>query len=497
MNWVDVALLFVAASFVPLGLVAANYTGFSHLERIIGVVVVLWLLAVGLVVILVRLGLQVGPVVHTVFVGVVLLSVGGVIFRSLGTGTGLAALLAILVLSAFVFLRLPQSALPRALVIGLAVALASGPLISVADILGSDRSGRVIDNEPLTVSMTSTPDIFLIILDGYPGSIAFQQDFDTDMVEFVSKLELQGFEVPNSAWTSYWTTQLAVASILDAGYPLMDEWEGKITEQRLYDRIGGDNALVETLRDNGYETHMVESGWSGSGCDAAFYDRCVPAPFLDEAMFLFLRKTLAEPFVATSGGPFAEGAVHAMEWLLENGESLSRSVTPDFVFAHFVAPHAPFFLDSGCDRAVTRDRSGITFNLDGVPETTRERFFLEQAACLNSFMVQFADLIDEEDVVVYVSDHGTDRRFQLSMDGEDWTKQSVVERMNVMMAVRAGSRCTVGDNLVTPNLMRRVLDCHTSLPIDDVEPRMWIRGMVELEAGLVEDLLAGGSLRND
>ena len=84
------------------------------------------------------------PTVHTAFIAVVILTVGGRVVRNLGAVLGLLVLLALLVLAAFVFVRLAETVIPRASVIGLAVALAAGPIIVFADSVMTYGSDGVV-----------------------------------------------------------------------------------------------------------------------------------------------------------------------------------------------------------------------------------------------------------------------------------------------------------------------------------------------------------------
>lgn len=65
---------------------------------------------------------------------------------------------------------------------------------------------------------------------------------------------------------------------------------------------------------------------------------------------------------------------------------------------------------------VTGERSGVVFPRAGVDDQVRGELLLEQVACLRSFLLDFAGAIDEEAVVVVISDHGPDRRRQLLRD---------------------------------------------------------------------------------
>ena len=63
--------------------------------------------------------------------------------------------------------------------------------------------------------------------------------------------------------------------------------------------------------------------------------------------------------------------------------------------------------------------------------------------------------------------------------------------MNVFVAVRTGSSCSIGDELMIPNLMRRVLSCIGAVDTPEVANRMFLNGMVELDPAEVDALVAG------
>ena len=237
---------------------------------------------------------------------------------------------------------------------------------------------------------------------------------------------------------------------------------------------------------------MVESGWSGSACGPAF-NICIPSPWLDEAMYVTLSFSAVGPIVNNAKGhAFTTGTKATMDWQAANSKRISSDSTPSFVFAHLVAPHPPFMLDATCSTVVERDRAGIQFYQSGIDRSTRETLFVDQMTCINSFRIELADLIEPDDVVIFVGDHGTDRRNQLETPAGEWSHQGVVERMNVLAALRTGNGCNIEDNVVIPNLMRRVLSCFASSQLDEVASRIFIGTTTELSSKDVEDLLGSG-----
>jgi hypothetical protein len=159
------------------------------------------------------------------------------------------------------------------------------------------------------------------------------------------------------------------------------------------------------------------------------------------------------------------------------------------VFAHLVAPHPAFFLDRTCTTDAEPTRSGTSFYLAGVDDGLREEYFAEQTHCVDSFMIDLADLTNSDTVVIFTGDHGTDRRAQLSIPPDEWGREGTVERMNVMMAVRTAAGCSIGDTMMMPNLMRRVLSCYADNDVSDNPNRMFIKPMAEVEADELDNLL--------
>ena len=122
----------------------------------------------------------------------------------------------------------------------------------------------------------------------------------------------------------------------------------------------------------------------------------------------------------------------------------------------------------------------MSFYLAGVPNEEQEHYFRGQVDCVDSFMIELAKRVGRAAVIVFVGDHGTDRRSQLSLPAADWGALEIVERMNVMMAVRSGPDCEIGESVMVPNLMVRVLSCCSASELVANTNRMFIKPMVEV-----------------
>lgn len=417
-----------------------------------------------------------------VFIGTVMLMSGRELVDRYGFGITLLALVGVVAAVYWLTFRLSASSLPDVLLVGLAVALISGPAVDFYDSLTTRGSSSAVSRQSLSLDLADPHDIFLIVLDGHPGLEALRLDYPEDVVETVqSELTAGGYDLPDSAWSSFRATDFSVPSVLNMGYPVDDVSSTPNSTQDMYNTISGDSLLREQLAENGYKTYMIESGWSGSACHS-WYDECVASPLLDEAMFIVIEKSVLGPAILESHGyAFTAGAQNAMDWLRSHGPELTENGSPDFVFTHVMSPHAPFFFDAQCRKVVTEERSGVVFARAGVDDETRAEFLLEQMACLRSFLLDFGGAIDEEAVVVVVSDHGPDRRRQLLRDPTGWNDEDIVERMNAFVAIRGLDNCPIGDEVMLPNVMRHVLSCLATDRLDPVTPRMILGGGVEVE----------------
>lgn len=489
----DTLLLFVPPAWSALGVVAANPVGIPHAERLVGLALTIWLAACVVALIAVRAGAPNRPTTVALFFGLVLLVSGRGLVDRLGPIITSLAIFAVVAALFRLTQRLHESSWPDVLLIGTAVALLSGMAIDAFESHFDQGESNVLQRQMPLIAMETRPDVLLLVLDGHPGLQALELDFGEQIATSVgSTLEGAGFELSDSAWSSYRSTAYSIPSLLNMGYPVDEVAASAASNRRLYEIISGDNATRAILAANEYETHMIESAWSGSACGER-YDECVVSPLLDEAMFTAIERSIVGPTVLEQYGyAFTAGAQSTMKWLNENASTLDRDESPSFVFAHIMAPHPPFFLDEGCRRLVSQERSGVSFQRAGVDAAVRGRFLMGQIDCLGSFLGELSALLSEDTVVVVVSDHGTDRRNQLAKDPAMWTEPDIVERMNALVAVRGLDGCRMPEVVLIPNVMRHVFSCLSGKVLSPVPPRMFLGTGVELGRDDLDSLIQSG-----
>jgi hypothetical protein len=454
--WGALALV-AAALYMNLRVYLSNLDKFPHLERLLGLAAGYLLFGILFSMILVRTGVraEVGTVGGAILI--VLVSSGRSIVPS-GTPWWLPLLGCLVVASLIVVvLQRLHSDITLFVTRALTALLLIGPVLSLVESAEHAESSTV--NTPQLGAIPSTlvrkPDIFVVVLDGYPGRIALREVFDK-----VETAEYEpGLRTP-TAWSSYPVSLASVTSMLEMGYPLVD---GEILEgehrQDLSDIIAGGSRFTNLLRQGGYRTTLVESGWSRSYCGSEI-DTCIGSPFLDEGTFEVLRQSIfGRALVETRGSGLTTGAIHAMGWLEENVSELASNEHPDFLFATVLVPHPPVFLDSSCNFRYDPWRVGNSLYIGGLATDLRVDAYHDQIECASGFERTLFAKIPKNAVLIVLGDHGSDSTGQLSADNRDWAPVDLIERMNVHLSMRMPGDCDVPDPIVLPQVLQVLSWC--------------------------------------
>jgi len=475
---IDLLLIAVPAFHVPLLVVAKSAFGIGRPERMLLIGAVIWGLGGVSLGLLRRLRASRQVSVLGVWLTTYLFMNTGMIPQTIGYPLGLLATVAVTGIILYLVSRRPMPRLHLVLGIASVLLLAEVALagLSTASQIGESRV--VAPADPLGIEFQHKPDIVFIVADAYIGVEGLDRYFEptSDVEEHYSGL---GFWAPELAFSPYASTDTALSTMLDMNYS-MPEGEGinRATRRELYQRIGGHNRVVDVLHQNGYETTMIESGWSGSLCGDAV-DTCVTS-FIDESLYVMLSRTwMADVVFEKFGYAFTAGAQSSMTWMDENLDELTSDHNPDFVFAHLEIPHPPMFLDSECELQVTSDRSGVTLQRGDVPLEYRKALYLDQAACVNRFIARLSDSLPSDVVVILTGDHGTDSRNQLSIHPDSWTVDMMRERLNAMFALRGPEECQPPEPVFIANVFVHLLECLSGETVPSLPQRMYIYGAAE------------------
>ncbi len=221
---------------------------------------------------------------------------------------------------------------------------------------GSATAATVSKGVPYS-SKDQLPDVYYIILDGYPRQDMLLKIHHFDNSEFIKQLEAMGFYVPSCSQSNYAMTDLSLASSLNMNY-----LEGINQNIHAIDLTKSiiNSETRQFLKGLGYNIVSFESGiWFTELRDSDYFisrNQPVVSSFFDfsrlsEFEILFLRTTALRP---------AEEAKAAwLDTLIQNPrkdsydrilfefDQLERAPSlpgPKFVFVHIFSPHSPPFI---------------------------------------------------------------------------------------------------------------------------------------------------------
>ena len=196
----------------------------------------------------------------------------------------------------------------------------------------------------------TSPDIYVILLDGYPRADVLEYAFDIDNAPFIEALGDRGFAVADAAHSDYLWTHVSVPSALNLAYveqiPAMLAFiEGRAARQPTLRHVVSDNEAFAIARQNGYDAVAVASGFEEVAPRQA--DVYVDSGNLNEFEISLLTSTFAGAVVNAVAPDFGSGQLR--ERIQANLDALpeiaaARDRPPALVFAHVPAPHQPVVL---------------------------------------------------------------------------------------------------------------------------------------------------------
>ena len=322
---------------------------------------------------------------------------------------------------------------------------------------------------PSSAPHPEDPDIYLVLLDAYPGSAAAALDPTWDAAAFGDALRSRGFAMADGTHSNYLQTPQTITSVLDmrhlADIPALDPpWGPASLDGYRLRRALNEATALSTLHQRGYELTAIASGWAEA--ELRRVDRYIEPIGLNEFEVGLLRGTGAGD-VLTFLAPDLAAALQrgrircSFESLA--AEAARQSERPKFVFAHIAAPHPPWVFDAaGNDR---RDQLR-TYYQDGardrgIDRSDAIRLHLDQATYTAGLTLAAVDEIlstaDSPPVIIIFSDHGPGTGFDPSKPLES----DLVERSSNILAVYSPGHSGLFASPTTPvNILPRVFNAY-------------------------------------
>lgn len=349
----------------------------------------------------------------------------------------------------------------------------NGRFIAAAPDLSQGVDLRQLEGNRQDVGSTH-PDIYAILLDGYPRADVLAHAFDIDNAPFLAQLEERDFQVATDSHSDYLWTHLTVPSTLNMAYveripQAVAVAEGRAPRQPTLRRAIADGEVLQTAGEAGYTTVAIHSGFEEVALRQA--DVFLDGGQLNEFELKLLLSTWASELIDLAAPDLASAQQRdRVRHTLSALPDVARHVdSPKLVLSHVPSPHSP-----------------VVFGNDGEPVTVRfdEAFFADsplergqkvdefvaayrdQLPHLNDLIIQAIDGILTESsrppVIVLFADHGSATRVDWNVtQPADADPGHLLERTGILFAAHTPGRSDVFPDDISPvNLFRHLFDAY-------------------------------------
>ena len=322
---------------------------------------------------------------------------------------------------------------------------------------------------PAAEAAPGSPDVLLLVLDGYGRDDVLREDYGFDMSGFLGGLEARGFGVATEATTNYSFTYASIASMLEMDY-VFDLGEMADSEfEVMRNALSGGTGMMERFKQAGYDVAYLENPWGGSSCGERV-DWCIRNGLVERSMWNLGQMTVFAPVLkAVRSHPFNTVSLSHLESLPEILGHPRSDGRPRFTFAHIILPHPPFLLDASCGNHNSALRRAIS-TTDEELLARRRQFYADQAACTNDGTLRAVDGLIAANpgaVVMITGDHGPAPMSLSFTPSGKWSDRMVAGRMRILSAYRLpGCDEMFRADLTPVNGTRAVTNCAlgTNLP---------------------------------
>jgi hypothetical protein len=319
------------------------------------------------------------------------------------------------------------------------------------------------------------PDIYVLVLDGYPRGDTLRDQFDFDNSEFEDQLRLLGFEVADAARANYNKTWLSVPALLSAQYvhevpDVADAPAGAPAQARVAHELINRSAVPDYLRLRGYRVVSIPSQVMTTDVTRNAEVRTVGhlTSFEMAVVSAWLPAWIAPQRTLDILVNDSRARVESQLDLLS--EYASPGDAPQIVLAHLMPPHPPFVL--GQDPDYLREcfpRCKVwqtTVEETGMPEDAYAARMRTQIRELNRVVIGALDEIvsaNPSAVVIALSDHGARHLDQLD------------EHFEIFFAARTpGHADLFAEDTAMVNVFRRILSSHFDEDLPDLPYEAWV-----------------------
>lgn len=342
-----------------------------------------------------------------------------------------------------------------------------------------------------------SPDVLLLVLDGYSRADTLQEEFGFDNTAFLQDLEELGFTVATEAQANYGYTYASLSTMLNLDY-VFDL--GTISDDEravMRNALSGNAPMLDRFRRAGYETAVTENGWEGSHCGAAV-DVCIREGLLERVLWRLGQVTIFAPVVkSTRPHPFHSVSYEQLESLPSYALDGRTDGVPRLTISHLILPHPPFLRDGQCDYHSSAIRRSFATERAAQIDVRRD-FYTEQLTCTNRKVIDaMREIVAAmpDSIIMITGDHGSATSLIKGTTFDTWTDDGLLERINVLSAYRLPGCEDEPHSSITPvNGTRLVTNCALGTGLSPLPDRvLWLTPDGKADVIAFESLLEGSS----
>jgi len=305
---------------------------------------------------------------------------------------------------------------------------------------GADLIVMNQDLNAVEKKQSELPDIYYIVLDSYAGNDTLRDLYGYDNSEFTNFLIEKGFYLADKSRTNYPLTYFSLASSLNMGYLALGPNHSSSFNSfsPLVDLIS-DNLVAKKLKALGYRTIAFSSGYMAT--EMRKFDNYISDGWICREFLNSLAKQTILVSCNTDTWNLARCQADAhrnnIRKVLAKIPLAANSPEPAFVFAHILAPHAPFVFNrdgSSVDLPYFNYSDGIYLRRYMDTKIYRQQFG-DQLRYMNVLIKDCVGRILEDStrkkVIIIQADHGP----ASDVDYTSLERSNPVERMSILNAI--------------------------------------------------------------
>jgi len=283
---------------------------------------------------------------------------------------------------------------------------------------------------------TGWPDIYLIVMEGYPRSDVLAGGFGHDNRPFEEQLAVQGFVFAAQSTANYPTTTLSLAACLNLDYlhNLLPESAVRSGDPKVAGSLYHNNRAIQFLHDQGYHVIAFSPGLELREPRSPV-DECRTPPWtLTELEATLLAKTVLSRalqvvcYFRYDNPAYWRFALRRKRILFAADElvriAAEPSDRPRFIYADLLIPEPPFLFtrDGGRAQPFGPGSLAIDRRFRGSPQEFRQHY-IDQVCFTNELLARTTERIAKQakrpSVVLVVSGSGPEMAVRRSPEGEE------------------------------------------------------------------------------